>query len=107
MDLRNPVHHCGTILIMLLVIALIGVALIFQPVTIHQEVWDIYSQQYVETVSAPAATTQRGMALRAEAWKEYPQYNIGLGVMSALAFTGAIYASLLMYRLKEQENDAL
>jgi len=104
--LNSPVFICGVMVCFFLVIALGSIALIFQPVTHHERVQDI-SGQYQEVYAAPSAITYEGMALRAEAWKEYPKYNIGLGVITGLAFTGSIFMTRLMFLLKNKEDDAL
>jgi len=43
----------------------------------------------------------------ATSWKEYPEYNIGLGSIAILAFTGSILVCGKMYRVRDGENDAL
>lgn len=69
-------------MLMFLAIALLSIWLIFTPATIHQKVGN------QETILAPSALTAGGMLLRVETWKEYPDYTIGLGVISGIGFIG-------------------
>lgn len=99
---NNLVLNCGVVMVLLMVIALICIGLILQPVEIHEkDIWGI------ESINAPAATTSMGLVLRAEAWKEYPKYNIGLGIVAGLAFLGSVFMCRLMYLAKEKADDAL
>lgn len=81
----------GLIMVLFLIIALLSIGLIFSPVVVH----------IGNEASAPSAITLDGMMLRAEAWKEYPEYNIGLGFIAGFAFLGAIFVCRTMYLLQE------
>ncbi len=85
------IKKLGLLLVINMVIALIAIGLIFNPVKVH--VGDV--------ISAPSATTYEGLILRAKAWKEYPQYNVGLGIISVIAFAGSLLVVREMYALKK------
>ncbi len=87
----------GIAMILFMGIALVAIGFAFSPATVHIKAGDS------EGIFADSALTVQGMQLRADAWEEYPQYNIGFGVIGVLAFLGAVWASRLMYLLKEVE----
>jgi len=107
MLLRNKRLYSGLIMLIFLAIAIICVYFVLSPAAVHIKQFDFTTNKYEETVSAPAATTYGGLALRAEAWKEYPKYNIGIGIIGVLAFAGATATCGLMYLQKEQTDGAL
>ncbi len=86
------IKKLGLLLVINMVIALIAIGLIFNPVKLH--LGDI--------TYAPSATTQEGLILRVKVWKEYPQYNVGLGIISVIAFTGSLLVAWEMYALKKE-----
>jgi len=95
MNYKTQVIRLGATMLLLMGIALTSIGLIFQPVKVH------VVTQGEERTFAPAAMTANGMALRAEAWKEYPTYNIGLGVIAIVAFIGAINMGHMMLYVKD------
>lgn len=103
MNYRKAMLGWGLTLILFIISALVCVSLIFQPVVMHAEYTDMNGKQHI--YSAPRATSIEGMILRAEAWKEYPEYNIGLGFVAVLSFLGALHASRSMYQLKGAESE--
>lgn len=100
-DYNTLIKSLGIVMVFLLVIAVVSVGLILSPAVIHKKGVD------EEIILTPAATTFEGLQLRVDAWKEYPEYNIGLGALAALSFSGAIYVCAVMYSLRELKNDAL
>lgn len=84
----------GITMMLAIIIGLLGIYGIFQPIKVHQEVSYFGNKQ--EVVTAPNALTLDGMALRATAWRENPEYNIILGVMTAMAFVAAINTALML-----------
>ena len=91
----------GLALVLFLMIALIAIGLIFKPTVEH---WVMGGNEYYE---APPALTQRGMAIRAEVWRQYPDYAFGHGAIALVAFGGAINIALSMAKLKEQNEDEI
>lgn len=100
MKQKALIFNLGFLMVLLLAIALVSISFILSPTKVHTRVGDY------ELSSAPGALSYNGLMLRVEAWKEYPQYNIGLGVVAGLSLFGAVYACRLMYSLKERQNDA-
>ncbi len=100
MKYKTAVGPLGLVMILFLAIALIAIGLIFSPVTVRSinSTYDIFL--------TPPATTTSGLALRAEAWRKYPEYNRGLGLIAVLSFASAVYVGFVMVALKS-ENDAL
>jgi len=90
--------NLGFTLALLLIIAVGSIKLILSPTIMHIKVGQ------TEVITAPAATTIAGMQLRAEAWKKYPEYNIGLGIIAFISFAGACNICRVMYLLRDSEN---
>lgn len=82
-------------MVVFLIIAVASIALILSPAVNHARV---YGQEHI---AAPSALTADGMLLRVETWKTYPEYNIGLGVIAVLAFSGAVF-TCTMYDLQSK-----
>jgi len=108
--MKERQFHISLMAMMVLftVIACICVYLLFSPVTIHTR---IGGEEYA---MAPRALSIEGMSLRVDAWKEYPTYNIGIGIIGGLAAFGIIFMSRCLYLVEEGEdtgeegvNDAL
>jgi len=88
-------------MIIYLIIALLAIGLIFSPAVTR------YYLGEKEVYLNQSHTMSIGLLARVDAWKTYPNYNIGLGIISMLAFGGAIYTGNGMFKEKERENDAL
>ena len=80
------VKMLGVVMVLFLVVAVLAIALAMQPVTLH------IGDQAV----APSALTDSGLLLRADAWKEYPQYNFGLGIIAIISFAGASIVNIMI-----------
>ncbi len=92
----NPKYHIwgmGLIMILFFTIAVSAIGLAFTPVKIKTS----------ESIYAPPAVSIDGLKLRAEAWKVYPTYNIGLGLIALTAFAGAILSIAEIYSLSVKE----
>jgi hypothetical protein len=106
----------GLIICLFLGISVYSVKLIMQPVGVHIEKQEVMYDVpiFQSTLSAgildaqeyiPGAQTSEGIKLRAKAWLEYPSYNIGLGIISAVGFIGAGLACREMYSEYYKKND--
>jgi len=74
-------------------IALLAIGLMFQPVTIHEKVGLTHEE---EIFYSQSAVSFQGLDLRADAWKEYPSYNIGLGIIAAMSLGGMILSVVVI-----------
>jgi len=91
----------GTTMVIYLIIALLAIGLIFSPAVTR------YYLGEKEVYLNQSHTMSIGLLARVDAWKTYPNYNIGLAVISVLAFGGAIYAGNCMFKAQDRKNDAL
>lgn len=90
----------GISVVIFLAISLVCISYILTPTEVHVLLPGMERQ---EIVLAPSALTEDGLSLRAETWKEYPHYNIGLGIAAALGFGGALWSMAGMYAVREKE----
>lgn len=80
-----------------LISAIISVGFMFAPVKVHST--DIYNQ---ETVSSGSIFSDDGASLIAQSWKQYPAYNIGLGISAFMAFSGAVFCIFNMHKANQE-----
>lgn len=99
--MNHELLQWGIITVLFLAIAVLAIGLIFSPVVLHTQA------EGGIVKAADNAFTIQGLGARGEAWKEYPTYNIGLGIIGVLAFIGATCACRMMYALKDVHNEAL
>ncbi len=92
MDDKAIIKSWGTVLALFLLIAIVAIGLIMQPVKI--QIMDL-------EIMAPSAITAQGLALRAEAWKVYPEYNLGLGCIAVISFISTLFVAKTMYSIKK------
>lgn len=86
------------IMILFFIIAIVCVYFIFSPVK------HITKSPTGDDVIGYPAISMQGLLDRAESWKEYPNYTIGLGIAAGLSFTGAIWSIAIIYRGAEDEE---
>ncbi|MBA7674437.1 hypothetical protein ES703_82651 [subsurface metagenome] len=89
-------------MIILFIIALFSTWLIIKPVETHIPVYDKFGVEQGEVIQTP--TLMDGLP---ESWKEYPEYNTGLGFIATIAFVGAVLVCSIMVGKKEGENESL
>lgn len=78
------------------IIALIAINLIYSPVMRSE------TGHYVELGGIEYIN---GLQARARIWKAYPRYNIGMGIIVLLAFSGALFEIASIYELEKPEED--
>ena len=81
----------GIALVLFLIMALGAIGLAFQPVELHRV--SAFPELYPDEFYSEKALKIDGLGLRGEAWAEYPQYNIGLGVIAVISFSGALFSA--------------
>ena len=82
-------------LILFLVIAVTSVWFLLSPAVNHEK-----TLQGEESTSKPSGLSYNGLVLRYDAWKTYPEYNIGFGVMASLGFIGSILSAISVFKEK-------
>ena len=101
MDYKQSMVNWGVVLIVFMLFAWICIWLIFTPTINHVTIGN------TDYFDAPSPLTVEGLAIRGQTWREFPNYNIGLGIIALSSFAGAIYACKVMYSLWAAEDGAL
>lgn len=90
--------------ILFLVLALMALALVFQPPTIEYEAFDQFGMKSETNFTfQPNALGDLGLSLRGKAWLKYPVYTGGLAAISAISFGAAIYTVWAFQKAYYQE----
>ena len=90
--------------VIFLTIAVVCISFIFAPVKVSFLV-EYPDGETVEQEYSFKGTGLRSSILRAESWKRYPDYTIGLGVATAISFGGFIFCVAMIGReLKETQE---
>ena len=98
LDIKNKmVVKWGVAMVLFLTTAVTAIEAAMQPAMIKQ----------FDYLVAPSALTLQGLALRADAWKAYPTYNIGLAFIAVVSFIGALYSISVMYSIKGRDNEKM
>ena len=85
------------VMIILLIIAFVSLGMVMQPVKAHITVYDSAGNERGEVIESPSL-----MDGLPDSWKEFPEYNIGLGCIAVMAFTGAILVCSILVDKKEE-----
>ena len=92
----------GIVTVLFLVVALYAATLAFQPVTLHRSV-EFNGERIVTTTDANPLN--KGLLL-SESWKEYPKYNIGLGVIAFFSGAGALFSAKNLTNLEKRATES-
>lgn len=88
------------ILMIFLAIAVTSIWFLLSPAVNHEK-----TLQGDDMTVKPSGLSYNGLVLRYDAWKTYPEYNIGFGVMASLGFIGSILSAISILKETGARNE--